>query len=179
MNNQIFFFILIIFLFLQSCTNQVRQSGIIDENVMGEIKKMGFILSSTDSGCLPDGVGGTVIEWDVKGEWITKENVIEIFIKAHIDYKYEISTQREKLSYQQLIDSYPDVYNEILNQIENEPYSKFNKFGLLTYTGKYSCIDALDDKIRWIDDRQKDQIVITMTEDFKEFRILDGTMVRL
>ena len=89
MSNQIFFFTLIISLFLQSCTNQVRQSGNIEESVMSEIKKMGFILSSTDIGCLPNGVGGTVIEWDVKGEWITKEKLIEIFIKTHMDYKYD------------------------------------------------------------------------------------------
>lgn len=148
--------LLIIFsLFLASCNHQVKQKNIeenIEENIMTNIKKDGW-LHQSNMGC--DQLSDFSSEWDVKGIYITKDSLIEIYIRKSYEYKNH-SRHVEKVNFQELKNIYTERFEQISNRIKINSYTKF---GLLFYEGRYNCEDG--------ENIQNDTIPVMFTDNYE------------
>ena len=153
---QISFLLIIYSLFLASCNQQDKHKENLEEDIIANIKKDGWLFQ-TDMGC--DQLSKFSSEWDVKGIYITKDSLIEIYIRESFDYKNN-PRHTGTVNYKELISIYPEIFEEISNRIKN--HNCF-KFGLLFYEGKYNCENGVN--------IQKDTIPVMFTNnhDIKEY----------
>ena len=129
---QISSLLIIISLFIASCNQQDKQKENIEENIMTNIKKDGWLTKSA-MGC--DQLSAFSSEWVVKGIYITKDSLIEIYIRKSYDYKNH-PRHVVKVNFQELKNIYTEKFEEISSKIKINSYTKF---GLLFYTGRYNC----------------------------------------
>ncbi len=145
--------LLIIFsIFLASCNHNDDQEENIEEEIMEIIKQDGWLFKNS-MGC--DQLSDFSSEWDVKGTYISKDSLIEIYIRESYEYKNE-SRHTGKVSFQDLKSIYPERFEYISNTIEKNNYTKF---GLLFYEGRYNCEEGVN--------IQKNTIPIMFTNNYK------------
>ncbi len=145
--------LLIIFsIFLASCNHNDDQEENIEEEIMEIIKQDGWLFQSS-MGC--DQLSDFSSEWDVKGTYISKDSLIEIYIRESYEYNDQPRHTGE-VNFQELKSIYPERFEYISNRIKAESYTKF---GLLFYEGRYNCEDGVS--------VQKNTIPIMFTNNYK------------
>ena len=145
--------LLIIFsLFFTSCAQQDKQKENIEEDIIANIKKDGWIRQN-DMGC--DQLSKFSSEWDVKGIYITKDSLIEIYIRESYEYKNE-PRHTGAVNYNKLKSIYPELFEIISARIKEYNYIKF---GLLFYDGSYNCESGVN--------IQKDTIPVMFTKNYE------------
>jgi hypothetical protein len=149
---QIWSLLIIFSTFLASCNQNDKQEENIEEDIMANIKQDGWLFES-EMGC--DQLSDFSSEWDVKGIYISKDSLIEIYIRESYEYKNE-PRHSEKVNFQDLKNLYSERFEQISNRIKINGYTKF---GLLFYEGRYNCEDGVN--------IQKNTIPIMFTEDFE------------
>jgi len=149
---QILFLLIIFSLCFTSCNQQEKQNENIEEEIIANIKKDGWIRQN-DMGC--DQLSKFSSEWDVKGIYITKDSLIQIYIRESYEYKNE-PRHSGPVNYNKLKSIYPELFEIISNRIKEYNYIKF---GLLFYDGSYNCENGVN--------IQKDTIPVMFTNNYE------------
>lgn len=155
------FLLIICSFFLSSCNKHEKQNENIEEDIMANVRKDGWLFK-TDMGC--DQLSKFTSEWDVKGIWISKDSLIEIYIRKSYEYKNN-SSHHNDINFQKLKSIFPEKFKQISNVIKDQGY---DKFGLLFYKGRYNCKDGVNN--------QKDTIPVLFRNNYtvKEYVELGG-----
>ncbi len=125
---------------------------------MANIKKDGW-LTKTETGC--DQLSDFSSQWDVKGFYITKDSLIELYIRESYEYKNH-PRNTEKVNIQELKSIYAERFEEISNRIKAYGYTKF---GLLFYEGRYNCENGVN--------LQKDTIPVMFTDNYENMEYVE------
>ena len=126
------FILIICSFFLSSCNKHNKLNSNIEDDIMANVKKDGWLFRN-DMGC--DQLSKFTSEWEVKGIWISKDSLIEIYIRKSYEYKKKPS-QDNQINFQKLKSAFSEKFEQISKDIKDGGY---DKFGLLFYEGRYNC----------------------------------------
>jgi hypothetical protein len=155
---QISFSLILSFLFLTGCNQHDRNKENIEKEIIATIKKDGWLFK-TEMGC--DQLSKYSSEWDVKGIYISKDSLIEIYIRESYEYKKH-PRHTGTVNFKKLKSIYPDMFEYLSNKIKNHNYIKF---GLLFYDGRYKCENGVN--------IQKDTIPVMFTNNYENKEYLE------
>ena len=155
------FLLIICSFFLSSCNKHNKLNTKIEDDIMANVRKDGWLFK-TDMGC--DQLSKFTSEWNVNGIWISKDSLIEIYIRKSYEYKNN-SSHNNRMDFQILKKVFPEKFKQISKVIKDRGY---DKFGLLFYEGRYNCNDGVN--------YQKDTIPILFGNNYtiKEYVELGG-----